>query len=75
MAEFIAIECRQCGEVGTFHIDQFTDLLKQAENTRINLADSGSLNLSLYLCDYCLSDDDEEADTAAPAAAPGSRDE
>lgn len=60
MAERVTVECRQCGEPATWTLLAFFPMIRQAENTRINLEDSGALNLSWYICDDCLGDHDEE---------------
>jgi hypothetical protein len=66
MAERVTVECRQCGEDETFEIEQFIGFVREEDHTRINLKDSGSLNLSLHICPDCLDAENEEAATRAP---------
>jgi hypothetical protein len=58
MADTIKLECRQCDAEVTWRTGDFVSMLYAAENTRINFEDSGSLDLSLYICDDCLGDDE-----------------
>lgn len=53
MADIVRLDCWQCGEPVEWTRIDFATFVLNSPNTRINAADSGSLNLSMFCCDDC----------------------